>query len=64
MRRVLTESLELKGAKRVSSALITAVVKQRLLDAIAGVIGMTGSSINGVANDAVVWTVSQVKEAP
>ena len=64
MRKVLTESLELKGAKRVSSALITAVVKQRLLDAIAGAIGMAGSAFNGVVNDAVVWTVSEVQNAP
>ena len=64
MRRVLTESLELKGAKRVSSALINAVVKQRLMDALAGVIGMAGSAINGAINDVVVWTVSEAKDAP
>ncbi len=63
MRKVLTESLELKGAKRVSSALINAVVKQRLLDALAGVIGMAGSAIDGVINDVVVWTVSEAKDA-
>ena len=62
MRKVLTESLELKGAKRVSSALINAVVKQRLLDALAGVVGMAGSAINGVINDVVVWTVSEAKD--
>lgn len=62
MRRVLTESLELRGAKRVSSTLINAVVKQRLLDALAGVIGMAGSAINGVINDVVVWTVSETQE--
>jgi hypothetical protein len=62
MRKVLTESLELKGAKRVSATLINAVVKKRLLDALAGVIGMTGNTINGVVNDAVVWTVSEVQE--
>ena len=62
MRKILTESLELQGAKRVSSALISAVVKQRLLDAIAGAIGMAGSAFNGVVNDAVVWTVSEVQD--
>lgn len=57
-RLAITEAMELKGAKRVPAAQINAVVRQKLLDLLVASIGVTGSSVNGVLKDLVVWVVS------
>jgi hypothetical protein len=59
-RLVLTEALELQGARRVAAISINNVVKQRLLDGIGGLVGIGGSSVGtgGVVHDVVVWVVS------
>ncbi len=53
----LTAALSLQGSRRVSGPMINRFVKQRLLDGVAGVIGLTASARNGVVNDIVVWIV-------
>lgn len=58
MRKQLTEQLELQGAKRVSAAKINKVVKQWMLDALSGAIGMTGSAMTGVVHEVIVWISS------
>lgn len=58
MRKQLTEQLELQGAKRVSAANINKVVKQRMLDALSGAIGMAGSAMTGVTHEVIVWISS------
>jgi transcription antitermination factor NusA-like protein len=64
MRRALTSSLELQGAKRVAATQINAVIKQRLLDALGAAVGMTGSAFSGVIQELVVWAVSPGEVAP
>jgi hypothetical protein len=58
LRRRLTIALELQGSKRVPSAVINAFVRQKLLDAIGGVVGLVSSSTSGLVNEVVVWITS------
>lgn len=66
MRRKLTAGLALQGARRVPGAEINRVVKQRLLDGTAGVIGLFASGYSGLLNeggggfwDMVVWSTEE-----
>ena len=59
LRRRLTTALELQGGKRASAVVIDRLMRQRLLDAVAGAIGMVGSGVNGVIKDVVVWITSE-----
>ena len=59
LRRRLTTALELQGGRRASAVVIDQLVRQRLLDAVAGAIGMVGSGVNGVLKDVVVWMTSE-----
>ena len=61
MRRQITEQLELQGAKRVSAHTIHAVVKQRMLDGIAGALGVTGSTMIGAVHETIIWIRSKEK---
>jgi hypothetical protein len=56
-RRVITQSLDLVGSKRVGAKLIGAIVKQRLLAAIAAGVGVGSSAAAGSMHDLVVWVV-------
>lgn len=60
-RRVLTEALELQGAKRASGALISRFVKLKLLDLTGAVLGVGGSATTdgGSLHDVVIWVVSK-----
>lgn len=62
IRRRLTMALELQGAKRVSGAVIDRVLRQRLLDATAGVIGLVASGTTGLLKDVVVWLTSEADQ--
>jgi hypothetical protein len=57
-RRVITKELGLLGNKRVAPGLIGSVVKQRLLAAIAGGVGMGASAATGATHDLIVWILS------
>ena len=59
LRRRLTTALELQGGRRASAVVIDRLVRQRLLDAVAGAIGMVGSGVNGMLKDVVVWITSE-----
>ena len=47
MRKALTSALDLQGARRVPGIVINKVVRQRLMDGVAGVIGLFASSYSG-----------------
>jgi hypothetical protein len=54
-RRVITKELGLLANKRVAAPLIGAVVKQRLLAAVAAAIGMGSSAAIGATHDLIIW---------
>ena len=64
MRQRLTAGFELQGAKRVPAATINQLVKQRMLDAFAGVVGLTGSVASGVIHEIIVWVTSPDPSKP
>ena len=57
VRRRLTESIALQGAKRVAAAKITLIVRLRIMNAFAGVYGMSVSAYSGSIHDVVVFIV-------
>lgn len=66
MRKQLTTMLDLRGARRVPGVEINRVVRQRLLDGTAGVIGLIASGYSGILNasgsgfwDIVVWIAEE-----
>jgi hypothetical protein len=59
IRRRLTIALELQGAKRVEGLTINRLVRQRLLDGFAGVLGLVSSSMSGLIKEAVVWITDE-----
>lgn len=61
LRRRLTTALELQGAKRVPAHLINRFVRQKLLDAVGGVIGLIGSSTSGFIRKVAVWITEEVQ---
>lgn len=63
LRRRLTEALGLQGARRLPGTVINAVVRQRLLDATAGAVGMVSSASSGIFSDIAVWMTSEKEEA-
>jgi hypothetical protein len=64
-RRILTEGLELQGAKRVPAAQISRVVKKKLLDLTGAAVGMTGSATTdgSVVHDIGIWVVTKPASA-
>ncbi len=62
VRRRLTAALELQGGKRAPGVTINRLLRQRLLDATAGVIGMVGSGTTGLLHSVVVWITSEASE--
>lgn len=61
-RRQLTGALGLQGSRRVPGPTINRYVRQRLLDGVAGAIGLTASATGGVGKDMVVWIVGAFEE--
>jgi len=66
MRKALTSALDLQGARRVPGIVINKVVRQRLMDGVAGVIGLFASSYSGALGelgsgfwDVVVWITEE-----
>lgn len=57
-RKLITSQLGLVGGKRVAATLISQVVKQRLLAALAAAAAITGSISTGSTHDLIVWLVS------
>lgn len=57
-RKLITAELGLQGGKRVAARLISQVVKQRLLAALAAGASITGSLATGSSHDLIVWLVS------
>lgn len=57
-RKLVTSQLGLLGGKRVAATLISQVVKQRLLAALAAAASITGSLSTGSTHDLIVWLVS------
>jgi hypothetical protein len=57
-RRAITEGMDLIGTTKTKGGpMIAAVVKQRLLAAVAAAVGMAGSATSGAIHDLVVWIV-------
>ena len=61
LRRRLTTALELEGAKRVATHEINRFVRQKLLDATGGVIGLIGSSTSGIIKEVAVWITEEAQ---
>lgn len=57
-RRKLTKSLGIYGVRTAPAVVINRYVKQRLLDGVAGAIGLVASSVSGITNDMIVWIIA------
>lgn len=64
LRRRLTTVFELQGSRRVSAVVINRFVRQKLLDAVGGVIGLVGSSTSGFTKEVAVWITEENAYAP
>ncbi len=61
-RRQLTTALGVQTAKRFPGPVINRYVRQRLLDGVGGVVGLTASASDGIIKDMVVWVIGVSNE--
>ena len=63
VRRRLTALLELEGGKRLPAHVINSVVRKKLLDGFAGVVGLAASGFGGIGSELIAWITSEADRA-